>query len=167
MCLEEEEDEFDEETMLGLLNGSFPLTSPSGLGRQNSLEAERRVALEKVRFNELSLNLSFKSQILNVTDLHVGLSTWSQPYRGTWPELGTKVRNHFIRSVLKVPFSRERFRERFKAKPKALPGTPERKSIFRSIFKGGQKKGGQGETEEAQKRRLLFGDRPKKPTVKK
>ena len=99
----EAEEEEQASSMIDLLNTGFPL-SPSDrtLIRQDSLNKERGIVLNKVRVNELGIKLSFESVVLNVTDMKVYLDTFNYYYyKGTWNALLEKVKWNIIKSVVK------------------------------------------------------------------
>jgi hypothetical protein len=138
--LEEDEEKDDSSGgILDILNHSFPLspTEEGKLARQNSFEAERGIALDKLRMNELGLRLSFESKVLNVTDMKLYLDTFDYlRYNGTWQELMEKVKWNIIKSVLKnmAGFQTGKIRGFTSSmNPRAIL-KKKKKSIFKSLF---------------------------------
>ena len=167
--LEDEEDN-EVRSMLDLLNEVFPLSpSEKALIRQDSMNKERGILLNKVRVNELGMKLSFESVVLNVRDMKVYLDTFNYfYYKGTWQDLLEKVKWNIIKSVVKnvAGFQLGKikaFTSSLTPVKKAV-ATARRKSIF-SWNRGESPPGSSGKdktdegNEEREKRKLLFGDK--------
>ena len=140
--------EEEEDSLLGILNS----VGDKKLSRQESMEKERGIALERVRFNELVLSLSFKSAVLNVTDMKVYLDTFNYfHYKGTWSDMMDKVKWNIIKSVLK------NFAGGFINPARAIKGpTPRKKSIFRSLFRNEADEGDESTDEKEQAKKILL-----------
>ena len=143
--------EEEEDSLLGILNFLFSPTDKK-LSRQESMEKERGIALGRVRFNELVLSLSFKSAVLNVTDMKVYLDTFNYfHYKGTWSDMMDKVKWNIIKSVLK------NFAGGFINPARAIKGpTPRKKSIFRSLFRNEADEGDESTDEKEQAKKILL-----------
>ncbi|QDZ17850.1 Golgi-body localization domain-containing protein [Chloropicon primus] len=167
----EDEDMDENLSMLDLLNGGFPL-SPSDrkLIRQDSMKQERGILLNKVRFNELGIKVSFESIVLNVSDMKVYLDTFNYLYyKGTWKDLLDKVKWNIVKSVVKnvagFQFGKIKAFTSSLTPSKLKPISAKKKSIFswnrgESPPGSSEKKGEKDKSEDAmQKRKLLFGDK--------